>query len=156
MKTTYAEKIEAAMTELTKWVAEQPFADNCLKRSDNAREDLCQLRQFVADQSQAAIQSLPDSAVKAVEQALLTTPALVTEQGNGLPGIGAIVYNQETNAVYEVVAWDGSQHGSILTGPPGCGNAVRVLLSEIGDASDLTEDEWQQIEADNYRVNVGA
>lgn len=80
------------------------------------------------------------------------TQATITENGNGLPGIGALCYDSSTDTVYRVAGWDGSDR--ISTNGPGCGNSVNVLLEERGDASDLSGDEWEEIESSNYGVNV--
>ena len=80
--------------------------------------------------------------------------ATITEQGNGLPSIGSICYDQSTDTVYEVVAWDGSSR--ISTHGGGRGNSVDVILHERGSASDTTEEEWSEIESSNYHVSVAA
>ena len=63
-------KIENALQSLTQWVKDQSLAGDMPARTGDAREDLCQLRQFVANQSQAAVQNLPDSTVALVDEAL--------------------------------------------------------------------------------------
>ncbi len=78
--------------------------------------------------------------------------ATITENGNGLPNIGALCYDSSTDTVYEVIGWDGSD--LISTNGPGCGNSVDVLLEERGCASDTTDDEWEAIESNNYGVEV--
>ncbi len=78
--------------------------------------------------------------------------ATITEQGNGLPSIGELYYDPETDTVYTVAGWDGSDR--IATNGPGQGNSVNVLLEERGSASDTTEEEWEQLESNNYRVNL--
>ena len=78
--------------------------------------------------------------------------ATITENGNGLPSIGEICYDANTDTVYKIVAWDESD--SISTNGPGAGNSVDVILEARGDASDTTEDEWETIEGDNYGVSV--
>lgn len=35
--------------------------------------------------------------------------ATITENGNGLPNIGALCYDSSTDTVYEVIGWDGSK-----------------------------------------------
>jgi hypothetical protein len=79
--------------------------------------------------------------------------ATITENGNGLPSIGEICYDPNTDTVYTIVAWDGSDR--ISTHSPGCGNSVNVLLKKRGRASDTTEEEWEIIESNNYGVCVG-
>lgn len=86
------------------------------------------------------------------EDTMKTTTATITENGNGLPSIGGLCYDADTNTVYEIVDWDGSD--LISTHAPGVGNSVDVILKERGDASDTTEDEWEEIEASNYGVSV--
>ena len=78
--------------------------------------------------------------------------ATIIEQGNGLPSLGEICYDPYTDTVYTVVAWDGRDH--IRTNGPGQGNSVNVLLEERGSASDTTEEEWETIGNNNYRVYV--
>lgn len=78
--------------------------------------------------------------------------ATITEKGNGLPGIGELCYDPNTDTVYTVTAWDGSDR--ISTNGPGCGNSVNVILEERGCASDTTEEEWETIESNNYCVDV--
>jgi len=80
--------------------------------------------------------------------------ATITENGNGLPGIGELVYDVLTDAVYEVIDWDGSDR--ISTNGPGRGNSVDVVLEERGTASDMTEEEWETIASNNYGVSVKA
>jgi len=78
--------------------------------------------------------------------------ATITEQGNGLPSIGDLVYDVSTDTVYAIVGWDGSDR--IATNGPGSGNSVNVLLETRGSASDMTDEEWEQIESSNYLVNI--
>jgi hypothetical protein len=78
--------------------------------------------------------------------------ATITENGNGLPSIGELVYDSTTDTVYTIVGWDGSDY--ISTNGPGSGNSVNVLLEERGDASDTTDEEWDEIESSNYGVAV--
>ena len=82
-----------------------------------------------------------------------TITATITENGNGLPNIGEICYDPNTDTVYTVVGWDGSDR--ISTHGPGCGNSIDVLLEARGSASDTTEEEWESIEGNNYGVGVG-
>ncbi len=78
--------------------------------------------------------------------------ATITEKGNGLPAIGDLCYDPDTDTVYTVVAWDGSDR--ISTHGGGRGNSVNVILEERGDASDTTAEEWEAIESNNYHVEV--
>lgn len=80
--------------------------------------------------------------------------ATITEQGNGLPSIGELCYDLDTDTVYKIAGWDGSDH--ISTNGPGQGNSVNVLLEERGSASDTTEEEWEAIEGNNYGVSVAS
>lgn len=82
----------------------------------------------------------------------MITRATITENGNGLPNIGALCYDASTDTVYEVIGWDGSD--LISTNGPGRGNSVNVMLEERGSASDTSEDEWDAIESNNYGVSV--
>lgn len=81
-----------------------------------------------------------------------TLKAKITENGNGLPSIGELCYDSNTDTVYQIVAWDGSDR--ISTNGPGRGNSVNVILEERGGASDTTEEEWETIESNNYGVSV--
>jgi hypothetical protein len=83
---------------------------------------------------------------------IMSIKATITENGNGLPNIGALCYDSSTDTVYEVIGWDGNDR--ISTNGPGCGNSVDVLLEERGCASDTTDDEWEAIESNNYGVEV--
>lgn len=78
--------------------------------------------------------------------------ATISENGNGLPNIGELVYDASTDTVYRVVGWDGSD--MISTNGPGRGNSVGVLLESVGDAYDTTEEEWAAIESNNYGVFI--
>jgi hypothetical protein len=78
--------------------------------------------------------------------------ATITENGNGLPGIGEICYDPNTDTVFTIVGWDGSD--LISTNGPGCGNSVQVLLEVRSSASAATEEEWEDIESNNYGVSV--
>ena len=79
-----------------------------------------------------------------------TIRATISENGNGLPSIGALCYDANTDTVYRVTAWDGSDQ--ISTNGPGRGNSVDVIVAEIGAASDVSEEEWDEIESSNYSV----
>jgi len=83
----------------------------------------------------------------------MSIKATITDNGNGLPDIGELCYDSTTDTVYMVAGWDGSDR--ISTGEPGCGNSVSVLLEEHGCAADTTDDEWREIENNNYGVSVG-
>ena len=83
-----------------------------------------------------------------------TIKATITEQGNGLPSIGELCYDPETDTVYQITAWDGG--GSINTHGGGCGNSIDVVLKAWGNACDTSEDEWEAIEDSNYRVTIDA
>lgn len=78
--------------------------------------------------------------------------ATITEKGNGLPGIGSLCYDPSTDTVYTIAGWDGSNR--ISTNGPGHGNSVSVLLEERGSASDTTDDEWDEIESNDYHVDI--
>jgi hypothetical protein len=78
--------------------------------------------------------------------------AKITENGNGLPSIGELVYDSTTDTVYEIVGWDGSDR--ISTNGTGCGNSVCVIIEERGSASDTTDEEWEDIETSNYGVTI--
>jgi hypothetical protein len=78
--------------------------------------------------------------------------ATIHENGNGLPSIGSLCYDANTDTVYRVSAWDGSDR--ISTHQSGVGNSVSVVLDEIGFASDTDDDQWEEIESSNYRVVV--
>ena len=82
----------------------------------------------------------------------ITTAATIFENGNGLPNIGELCYDANTDTVYEIVGWNGSD--IISTNGPGMGNSVDVLLEERGSASDTTDEEWEEIETCNYRVSI--
>ena len=81
-----------------------------------------------------------------------TRPATITENGNGIPSIGEICYDPNTDTVYTITGWGGSDR--ISTNGPGRGNSVNVLLEERGCASDTTDEEWETIESNNYGVSV--
>lgn len=78
--------------------------------------------------------------------------ARIEEQGNGLPSLGELCYDALTDTAYHIIAWDGTSR--ISTGGPGRGNSVDVILEEIGSASDLGDEQWEEIESSNYRVTV--
>ena len=86
--------------------------------------------------------------LQATADKMKTIKATITENGNGLPSIGEICYDANTDTVYTIVGWDGSDR--ISTNGPGCGNSVNVLLEEGGSASDTTDAEWESIESNNY------
>lgn len=74
--------------------------------------------------------------------------ARIHEQGNGLPSIGELVYSSGDNAVWRITGWDGIDE--IGTHP--LGNYVNVILDYVGSPCDVSEEEWSDIEASNYRV----
>ena len=78
--------------------------------------------------------------------------ATIYENGNGFPGIGDLCYDANSDMVYKVKAWDGSDR--ISTHGGGAGNSVNVIVEEIGCASDIDDDDWEEIESSNYRVVV--
>jgi hypothetical protein len=80
--------------------------------------------------------------------------ATITENGNGLPNIGELCYDSNSDIVYKIVGWDGSDR--ISTNGPGCGNSINVLLEDRGNASDTTEEEWEEIESSNFSVRINA
>lgn len=63
-------QMEMAIEQLTAWIREQPFASEMPAPNANRRSYLTDLRHFVSVQSQAAVQSLPDATVHAIEEAL--------------------------------------------------------------------------------------
>lgn len=74
--------------------------------------------------------------------------ATIVEAGNGLPGVGALVYDAESNTVYRIV----STNGRIATNGPGCGNSIEATLEEAGDPSDYSDGEWEAVS--DCRVDV--
>jgi hypothetical protein len=82
----------------------------------------------------------------------MSIKATITENGNGLPNIGALCYDANSDTVYKIVGWDGCDR--ISTNGPGCGNSINVLLEKLGSASGTTEGEWEEIESSNYGVSV--
>lgn len=80
-----------------------------------------------------------------------TRAATITENGNGLPSIGALCCDASSDSVYRVAKYDPDL---ISTHGPGCGNSIDVLLEYVGRASDLTDEEWDAIESDNYGVTI--
>lgn len=78
--------------------------------------------------------------------------ATITENGNGLPNIGELCYDANSDTVYRIIDWDGSDR--ISTNGPGRGNSVDVILEARGSASDTSEEEWAAIESSNYGVTV--
>ena len=78
--------------------------------------------------------------------------ATITEKGNGLPSLGELCYDSNSDTVYRIVDWDGSS--SISTNGPGMGNSVDVIVEEVGSACDTTEEEWEDLESNNYGVSV--
>lgn len=78
--------------------------------------------------------------------------ATITENGNGLPSIGSLCYDANTDTVYRVTGWDGSSN--ITTHGSGRGNSINVIVDDVGSASDMDDDEWNEIESSNYGVTV--
>ena len=81
-----------------------------------------------------------------METQLIT--ARIHENGNGLPSVGELCYDSSSNTVYRVV----DLCGNIETHSPGVGNSIIVELEEVGDPSDVTDEEWEEIESNNYSV----
>jgi hypothetical protein len=66
-----------------------------------------------------------------------TITARLHEQGNGLPSIGELVYDANEGNVYRITGW--TNHGNII------GNCIDAELEYVGDASDISEDEWDSM-----------
>lgn len=67
--------------------------------------------------------------------------ATLTEQGNGFPSNGNLVYDGGTDTAYRVIG----SNGRISTHSAGRGNSIEADLEEVGSAGDLSEDEWDEI-----------
>jgi hypothetical protein len=67
----------------------------------------------------------------------------ITERGNGFPSVGERVYDSETDTVYELTA--DCFGGRISTGPCGAGNYCTMEAVVFGDASDLTDEEFESL-----------
>lgn len=65
----------------------------------------------------------------------------ITERGNGFPSVGENVYASDTDTVYALTA----DQGSIHTGSCGEGNYCYMLAEESGDASDLSQEEFDDL-----------
>lgn len=76
--------------------------------------------------------------------------ATIIENGNGFPNIGEMVYDASTDTIYRITGWDGSDR--ISTNGPGRGNSVCVIVDGIGSASDLSDEELEIIESNNYGI----
>lgn len=74
--------------------------------------------------------------------------ATIEEKGNGFPNIGALIYDAENDAVYRVLG--GS--GNIATNRGGRGNTIEQDVEYVGCASDISDEEFDEIE--NYGVTV--
>lgn len=96
----------------------------------------------------------PAHAAEYAEKSRPKIKATITENGGGLPNIGELCYDADSDTVYQIVGWDGSLSGNIRTNGPGCGNSIDALLVKRGRASDTTEEEWEAIESSNYGVTV--
>lgn len=67
----------------------------------------------------------------------------ISERGNGFPSVGERVYDVETDTVYELTA--DFYGGRISTGSPGSGNYCTMEAVVFGDASDLTDEEFENL-----------
>jgi hypothetical protein len=67
--------------------------------------------------------------------------ATIIEAGNGLPGVGDLVYDSNGNTVYRIV----ESNGRISTNGPGIGNSIEASLEEAGDPYDYSQEEWEQV-----------
>lgn len=72
----------------------------------------------------------------------------ITENGNGFPNEGALVYDSSANTVYKIVSFS----GYIQTNGCGAGNSIEAEVEEVGYPSDLDDDEWESIESLNCGV----
>jgi hypothetical protein len=73
-----------------------------------------------------------------------TMNAIITEAGNGLPGCGETVYDSDDNTLYRIVTPDAQIR--IETGrSSGAGNWIEVEVEDVGEPSDLTEEEWNAL-----------
>jgi len=72
---------------------------------------------------------------------MTTQTAKIIERGNGLPGVGDHAYDGKTDTVYVIRSID----SSIQTGPAGAGNYIWAQVEESGCASDLSEEEFDDI-----------
>ena len=76
--------------------------------------------------------------------------ATITENGNGLPSVGELVYDATTDTVYRITG--GCDRISTHSG--GRGNSVQAVVEPIGSAGDTDEDEWEAIQSSNYGVSL--
>lgn len=77
--------------------------------------------------------------MKTTETILLT----ITERGNGFPCVGERVYDLDTDTVYGATA--DCYGGRIATGSSGSGNSCTMEAVVFGGASDLTDDEFENL-----------
>lgn len=68
--------------------------------------------------------------------------ATITEQGNRFPSVGEKVYQSSTDTLYRILAEAEIIHTGLRAGQ---GNYMNVELEIIGDASDLTEEEFEEL-----------
>lgn len=76
--------------------------------------------------------------------------ATIIENGNGLPNVGEMVYDPSTDTVYRIIG----SNGRISTNGAGRGNSLTATVEDIGSASDLSGDEWETIESNNYGIVI--
>ena len=76
--------------------------------------------------------------------------ATITENGNGLPSIGELVYDSTTDTVYRITGGC----SRISTNGGGRGNSVEAVVEAIGSAGDTDDGEWEAIESANYGVRL--
>lgn len=67
----------------------------------------------------------------------------ISERGNGFPSVGERVYDVETDTVYELTA--DFYGGRISTDSSGSGNSCTMEAVVFGDASDLTDEEFENL-----------
>lgn len=65
----------------------------------------------------------------------------ITERGNGLVDVGERVYSMEENTVYRVTKLVGGIH----TGGAGCGNSQYAMAVPVGDPTELTDEEFEEL-----------
>ena len=76
--------------------------------------------------------------------------ATITENGNGLPSVGELVYDATTDTVYRITGGC----SRISTNGGGRGNSIQAVVEAIGSACDTDDDEWEAIETSNYGVSL--
>jgi len=76
--------------------------------------------------------------------------ATITENGNGLPSVGELVYDATTDTVYRITG--GCSRISTHSG--GRGNSVEAVVEPIGSAGDTDDGEWEAIQSSNYGVSL--